>query len=165
MSQINVERTINTDSNRVWAAIEDFGAIHRFHPGVQTSPIINGIRSGLGAQRTCHFYDGGQATEEVVFVDEGKSLTVSVLEGPLPFHDVEVVFAVTPVSSGCTNISISMDYRPKFGPLGSAMNKIILRRKVSGFLKQVLDGLATHLQTGVLIGQNGKVLRPEGVAA
>ena len=36
-----------------------------------------------------------------------------------------------------------------------ALGVILSRRKIEGMLDAVLDGLATHLERGVLIGANG----------
>ncbi|MEM7159960.1 MAG: SRPBCC family protein [Myxococcota bacterium] len=155
MRQVDVKRTVNASSDRVWAALADFGGVHRFHPGVESSPILNAVPSGVGAKRACHFYGGGQAIEEVVAVEDGVSMTVDVLEGPLPAQDVTAVFTVAPLADDRSEVTITMDYRPKFGPLGAALNAVAMRGKITGLLDKVLEGLSDHLEHGVLIGPKG----------
>lgn len=157
MSQITIERTVNATSTKVWAALADFGGIHRFHPAVKASPIINGRDSGKGAQRTCQMYNGMKVTEEIVEFNEGESMTVDVLSGPIPVHDMRAVFRIAEVDGGATRVTVEMNYRPKFGPLGSVMNPVMIRPSIRRLLGQVLTGLQKHLETGVLIGRGGSV--------
>lgn len=158
MSQLTVQRTINANCGKVWAAIADFGGIHRFHPGVESSPIINGQSSGKGAQRTCKMYNGINVTEEIVEFEEGESMTVDVTKGPIPVKEMRAVFRVFEVDEGVTRVTIEMSYRPRLGPIGYLMNPIMIRPGVRHLLGQVLTGLQKHIETGALIGRGGSLI-------
>ena len=158
MSQITIQRTVNAAPSKVWAALADFGSIHRFHPAVKASPIINGLDSGKGAQRTCQMYNGMNVTEEIVEFNEGESMTIDVLSGPIPVNDMRGVFRIAEVDDGATRVTVEMSYRPKFGPLGSVVNPLMIRPSIRRLLGQVLAGLQKHLETGVLIGRGGSAV-------
>lgn len=150
MSQVTVTRLVPSPAAEVWEALADFGGIHRFHPGVQRSPIVNDTPRGPGATRTCYFYGGGEATEQVVSLTEGESMVVDVLSGPLPFEDVRAIFSVAPAGDQETHVTIEMDFRADPGPSLDA-----LRAQLGGLLGGILRGLETHLETGALIGPGG----------
>lgn len=163
MGQFTLERTMNEASDKVWAAIADFGGIHRFHPGVKSSPIINGRSSGVGSQRTCKMYNGMSVTEEIVEFHEGESMTVDVTKGALPVKNMQAVFRVFEVAEGVTRVTVEMSYRPRFGPLGYVMNPLIIRPSIRRLLGQVLAGLQQHLETGALIGRGGSLIAAPSV--
>ena len=147
MSQVTVTHLVHAPAAQVWEALADFGGIHRFHPGVLRSPIINDTPTGLGAVRTCHFYGGGEATERISALTEGRSMVVDVLSGPMPFEDVQATFSVDSVRPNKTNVSIEMDFSADGTP-----NLDGLRAQLGAGLGAILKGLATHLETGALIG-------------
>jgi hypothetical protein len=160
MSQISAEHTVNAPIAEVWAALADFGGVHRFHPAVERSPIINGQRTGLGAQRTCYFYDGNSLTEEISRFQKGKAIVVDIIEGSMPLTNARRVTSVEAIAPNETKVTVKMDYQPKFGPLGVLMNAFLIRPKFHSMVQQMLAGLAQHVETGAIIGENGVVRMP-----
>ena len=55
-----------------------------------------------------------------------------------------------------SNVNIQMEYTPKWGIFGKILNALVLRFVLQSTFKKVLTGLQTHLETGKLIGKNGK---------
>lgn len=56
----------------MWETLADFGNVHLFHTMVERSRLIGGRQCGLGAKRTCEFYDGrGRVEEEITGWQEG----------------------------------------------------------------------------------------------
>lgn len=156
MSQISVEKLVDAPIDQIWSILADFGGIHRFHPAVERSPIVNGVASGVGAQRTCHFYDGTSVTEEVRAQAEGASMQVAIIEGSLPLDDILADISVEAVGAK-TRVRFDFDYEPRFGPVGKLMNAAMIRPKFRKLLGQVLDSLEIHAKTGQLIGKDGVV--------
>lgn len=153
MGTITAERVLSHDPETTWRAIADFGGIHRFHPLVERSPINAGMPStGLGAERTCHFHDGNAIHERVTAFDEGRSLDVEIYDGTMPLQSAHARMEVIATDSGRAKIRMSMEYTPKFGVLGKAMDALMMRRKFSAILDSVLAGLDHHLSTGETIG-------------
>jgi len=154
MSNIEITRHIPASPARVWAAFADFGGIHKFHPFVETSPMLSQNASGLGAERRCEFYDGNSVCERVVGVEEGTSMTIDIYEGSMPLERAEARIHLEPADGG-TRVRFVMDYTVKWGPIGALMDVMMMRRKMRGMLGKVLAGLETHLETGAAIGQGG----------
>ena len=152
MSVVTVSRAIPAPAKRVWEVIADFGAIHRFHPYVERSPIVEGTRStGLGAERVCHFYDGNRVHERVVELEEGKLLSIEVLGGTMPLAEAVARIEITPRDDAATDVSFTMDYTPKMGLLGKAMDALMMRRKFNQMLSELLAALEEHVVMGRII--------------
>jgi ribosome-associated toxin RatA of RatAB toxin-antitoxin module len=155
MSQLEISRIIPQSPEKVWSIISDFGGIHRFHSGVESSPIQNGKPSGLGSERECLLYSGQRITEVVSGYREGEWMQVSITKGSLPLNDVIVEFQITKTSEGQSKVDVRMDYHPKYGPMGKLMNTLLIRKKMSSIMEDLLAGLSLHAETGVLIGKGG----------
>jgi hypothetical protein len=87
MHNVSVDRVIDVSAEDAWAIIDDFGSIYRFHPLVERSPIQNGVSSGIGAQRVCHFHDGNQITEVITDYEPGVGYEVEITDpGSFPLR-------------------------------------------------------------------------------
>lgn len=155
MSNVNVERILPYDLETVWPVLADVGGIYRFHPFVASSPINPGApTTGMGAERTCHFHDGNQVVERVTGFEEGRRLEIEIVDGTMPLASAHASMAVEPVGHDKTKIVFNMDYTPKFGIVGKAMDAMMMRRKFTSILTQVLVALEEHLATGKVIGKD-----------
>ena len=155
MSTVNVERVLPHDLETVWPVLADIGGIHRFHPLVAKSPNNPATpKTGMGAERTCHFHDGNQVVERVVGFEDRRRIEIAIVEGTMPIEDARAVMELEPMAGGKTKISFEMHYTPKFGIVGRAMDAVIIRRKFTSILGQVLEALDEHLTTGKLIDKD-----------
>ncbi|TPV92603.1 MAG: SRPBCC family protein, partial [Myxococcales bacterium FL481] len=157
MSELTIKHTINAPSAAVWAVLADFGGIHRFHPAVDRSPLLGEASGGLGAKRACHFYDGNSIVEEVVGWEEGKSMRINIVEGSMPLQCANAEIELDRQGPHRTEVTFTMRYEPKYGPVGRLMDKFMMRSKFGDLLEQVLAGLDQHTRTGALIGEGGVV--------
>lgn len=165
MGNVTVTAEVAASAERVWRAFASFGDIHRFHPHVQISPLLTDQRSGVGAKRRCQFYDGNHVVEEVVGWEDGRAITVDILEGSMPLKKAQARIEIAPLGKEKSEVRFTMRYEPKFGLLGQVMDALLLRSKFRGMLSQVLGSLETHLTTGVNIGKDGKLdVEPTAVA-
>ena len=80
MHHVQVDRVIDQPVDTVWAALDDFGGVYRYHPLVEKSLISNGISSGLGAERVCHFDDGNSIREEITAYEPGRAYEVEIVD-------------------------------------------------------------------------------------
>lgn len=154
MHEVKVDRVIDISADRAWAIIDDFGGIYRFHPLVERSPIKNGVSSGLGAERVCHFHDGSRITEQIIDYTAGEAYEVEITDpGNFPLETAIARLAVEPLGDARSRVSFHMAFTPKFGPLGWVMGKTVMARQFKKILGQVLAGLEQHAKTGEIVGR------------
>ncbi len=154
MNHLSTTTVVNAPIDRVWQTLADVGTIAEWHPGVAHSPVLTSSRTGLGATRRIELYDGSTVMEEVTSLDEGRSVTVTMSEHAMPLSYGTATFKVEADGNDRTLVTMMMDYKMKYGPLGWLLNVLILRRMMKKLLASVLAGLGHHLVTGEHIGQN-----------
>ncbi|MEZ4361955.1 MAG: SRPBCC family protein [Kofleriaceae bacterium] len=160
MSTLTRARVIPAPSSKVWAVLRDFAGVHRWHPKVETSPLLSDNNEGLGATRVCHFYDGTSVKERVVEYREGESMKIELSEFSMPLHRASATLTVRATSTKMTEVTMQMDYDVKFGPLGWIMSSLMIQPMMGKMFEKVLGSLEHHLVTGELIGRDGEHIRP-----
>lgn len=151
----HIEHTkrVRVPAEKIWAILKDFKSIERTSHAVESSPILAGPASGLGTKRRCHFYDKKSVVEEIIEYKEGSSFKIELSEFSMPLKSAIAEFTVKKVNANDCDISMSMDFVVKAGPigwlLGATLMKPVLTNKV---LKNELIGLAYHAATGKLVG-------------
>lgn len=157
MSLISVTRTYSQSPSEVYAALNDFAGIHRFHPLLESSPLVEGTpASGAGAERVCHLYDGGTIHERIVEAELDRHLKVDIVNTSMPMASGGGSFDLQPTASGGTELTLTMDFTMKMGLLGKALDRLVVGRKFQGNLETLLAALAEHLETGETISKGWK---------
>ncbi len=158
MHEVQVARTIDVPADEAWKIIDDFGGIHQYHPLVERSPIKNGVASGLGAERVCHFDNGDAITERITGYDAGREYTVEITDmGKFPLKAAVGTFGVRPAGKGRSTVRFDFRFQPKFGPIGWLMGKTVMRYQFRKILGDVLAGLETHAKTGTVVNRKTKL--------
>lgn len=85
----------------VWPQVRDFGAIHRWHPGISRCELVRGATAAeIGARRRLVLDDGGVVVEELLALDErGHALTYEILESPFPVRRYVSTLRLAPVTA------------------------------------------------------------------
>ena len=157
MTTVKATRTINASSSKIWTVLSDFSNIQMFHPNVQDVDQLSEVDRGLGAARRCNFYSGGSAVEKIIaWDDERQFFTCTVTELAAPLLDITAGMRVEKIDSHRSKVHIEMNYTPKWGIFGKILNVLVLRFAMQSTFKKVLKGLELHVETGKLIGKNGK---------
>ncbi len=151
----HVESKIKVDipSAKVWEVLSDFTSIERFSATVERSPIISEVKSGIGTQRKCHFYDQSSVIEEITEIDEGQRLRFALSEFSLPLVSIESEMRVKKINETSSEIIMSLDYVVKFGLFGRLLGSLVMPGKMRKMMNNILTGLAYHLKTGRRIGE------------
>ena len=166
MSVVSVEREIDAPVPKVWAALSDFGGVHRYHSAVERSPINEGTpSSGVGSERTCHLYDGNHVQERVTESVPEQKLSVEIFETSMPLKSAVGTFTLSPTPSGGTQVELSMDYVVKYGPAGKLMDVLMVKRMLTPNLNRMLAGLDHHLETGETVEEGWAPAQPVRAAA
>lgn len=154
MHEVQVARTIGVPADQAWKIIDDFGGIFQYHPAVERSFITNGVTSGLGAERVCHFDNGDAITERIIGYEPGREYTVEITDpGKFPLVKGVARLSVAPAGSQRSTVQFTMRFTPKFGPVGWLMGKTVMRAGFRKILTSVLAGLETHATTGAIVSR------------
>ena len=121
---------------------------------VETSPIANGIASGLGAERVCHFDNGDRIRERVTAHEAGKEYTVEIVDpGQFPLKSAVARISLSPVGGDRSRVRFEMSFEPKYGPVGWLMAATVMQSQFKRILAGVLEGLETHALTGEIVSR------------
>ncbi len=157
MHEVRVARTIDVPADETWKIIDDFGGIHQYHPLVERSPSKNGVASGLGAERVCHFDNGDAITERITGYEAGREYTVEITDmGKFPLKAAFGTLGVSPAGTGRSTVRFDFRFQPKFGPVGWLMGRTVMRSQFRKILASVLAGLETHAKTGAIVTRKRK---------
>jgi len=158
MSSITRELVIDASPSRIWPALADVSYVHNWHPKVERSPALTETLTGVGAQRTCHFYDGTSVKEEVILSQGNKRIEIAIIEASMPIRDAVAAFDLEEIAPGRTRVTVTMSYAMKMGPIGWLMNIMMVKRMMTGLLGEVLKGLRSHIIDGAYVGRNGALM-------
>ena len=149
MHTVSVRKAIDASFDEVWAVLDDFGGVSKYNPNVETSKIVDGPDTGLGATRECVFHDGGRVEEEIVAYESGSGYTVDFIDvGDMPLKQNVVELTVESLDEDRTAVTMTATFTPKFGPLGWLLAKAMMESKFRETFENVLDGLESHVLTG-----------------
>ncbi|MCZ6855037.1 MAG: hypothetical protein O7G86_14085, partial [Gammaproteobacteria bacterium] len=100
---------------------------------------------------------GGSAVEKIISWDyERQFFTCTVTEIAAPILDVTAGMRVNVIDSHRSEVQIEMTYLPKWGIFGKILDVLVMRMAMHSTFDKVLKGLKHHVETGELIGKNGK---------
>lgn len=158
MHTVIVTNTIQAAAERIWQALDDYGNIAVFHPFVARSRITNGQPTGLGAERVCSFYDGSQVRETITRYLPGQGYSVELADFSMPLKQGTVHLDVKALDTKRSQVTVCFEFEPKFGVLGWLMAQTLIKPKLKQVSSQLMQGLADHLRTGKVVGENGVLL-------
>lgn len=154
MGSFATETTIDAPVDAVWEALSDIGSIYEWNPGVIQSHATSDTTEGLGATRTCDLGGDNFLDEEVVAWKPGEQLTMRIVGTNLPFETADVRFYLRPEGDQ-TVVTVSPDYKLKFGPMGSLMDRFYVRGTYQKGMDNLLQGLKEHVEENAAEGQSG----------
>jgi uncharacterized protein YndB with AHSA1/START domain len=154
-------RVLHAPKDRVWAVLDDFGGVWKYNPGVESSRIVNGVETGPGARRECAFDGGGRIEETISAYTAGEGYTVSFTDtGPFPLVSNTVEIELSGLDENHSEVTFSASFRPKYGPLGWALGRIVMKPRLERRFDAVLDGLADYLRTDRASDEDERSLSP-----
>ena len=154
MPQITKRVEINTSPEATWRIIADFGAVATWAPAVREAHCTSGSTSGLGCIRSLTSSTGHVIEEIITQWDEGRSLTFQVPGGLAKVVAfLQETWSVEATSNGSRAV-VAMEYRSKFGFVGAAVTRLIVRPVLAKMLTDNLAGLKYHLETGEFVTQD-----------
>lgn len=146
MHTISRSRHTSHSSQTLWEALAAFDRVEDWHPRVERSPGTSRENFGIGASRVCHFIDGTSVNETVTSIEPGRSMHIEITEMSMPLKSLQGRLELIPEQGGA-RITMTMNFEPKYGPLGSLMATLMMRPMMSKMLDQILEGLDQHLSS------------------
>ena len=126
------------------------GAVEDWHPNVARAVVLTANDTGIGASRRVEFHDGNSVVETVIEESEQQFTTVEMTESPM-LKKAQVTIRTKERSADTTDVTISIDYGLKFGPIGWLIDAAMMKRIFGKVFDTALAGLSYHLETGKLV--------------
>jgi mxaD protein len=100
--------------DKVWAAVKDFDALDKWHPGFAKDEIVKGTNNQPGAVRKLSIKDGPSFTEELLAMDDTThSYRYRIVESPLPLQAYVSHISVKPGRNGGSHVTWSGTFKRK----------------------------------------------------
>ena len=129
----------------MWALLADLEAVQRYNPGVETATIEGRQRTGVGAKRACVLVPKGRVVERVTHWEERRAMGLEVAESDWPIHFMRWV-TVLEDQGGATLITQQLEYKVKYGPLGWALDQLVMKKQLTSSIDKVLAQLVEHAE-------------------
>lgn len=152
MGKFSFSTEIGASEVRVWETLGDFGNTYRWNPHVVESHSTTDAGNGVGAARRCHLGKGQWTEEEITGWEEGKRMELEIVNSNVPIKTAVVEFTSESISDDRTKITLEIDYRLKYGPLGMLMDLVMVRRIYKKTMSDLLAGLKHSIETGEEVG-------------
>ncbi len=134
---------IATPLQNVWDLLADFGGVSAWAPYMKASHLIGDIQSGVGMRRGMRHAWGFRFEEAVTHWHEGKGFSFDVFRAPFPMKDVRESWAVHH-ENGLSTVSTQVTYGMHLGPLGQAIDWLLVRFIVTREMRAGLRGLKQY---------------------
>lgn len=156
MNKAESHIVIDAPVEKVWEVLADFGNVYRWAPTVTKSYSTSENNSGQDASRHCDVAGFGSIEETVTEWNDGQKFEYS-FTGAGPISGGYSSWSVK-AQGDKTVVYTTLRYGVRFGPIGSLMNALIIRRKLRQSLATTLEGLKQHVKTGEQIGTDFRPL-------
>ena len=153
MSHVQQPRVIDAPIAPIWEAVSRMGAVQDWHPNVARAVVLTDHDTGIGASRRVEFQDGNSLVETVIEESEQRFTTAKMTGSSVLKHAV-VTISTRERSADTTEVTFSLDYTLKYGPIGWVMDAVMMRRLFHRAFDMALEGLAYHLETGDLVADS-----------
>lgn len=149
MPTIELTKDINASIEDVWKSWDDYGNIATFHPGLQSSHLINGTSdTGLGAERQCNMKDGKNYIQErIVDYVPNKRMSVDIYSGTMPLKSALATIEVKALGANRTQVRMKMKFQMKFGFFGRLM-AVMMKPQFRKLLESALASNKTFVESG-----------------
>lgn len=143
MRELREQIAIATPHEVVWDVLADFGDVAAWAPYMITSHLIGDIRSGVGMRRGMRHTWGFRFEEAVTEWQDGKGFSFDVFRAPFPMTNVRESWFLEH-ENGVTTVSTRVTYGMRLGPIGRAIDWLLVRFIVQREMRAGLRGLKQH---------------------
>ena len=147
MQEITIQSAVDAPIEQVWRVIADYGNVAVWNPNIKASRIIGEQAQGVGALRQCDLSDGKNYVQERITAwEEGKSLSLDVVDGTMPFEHAEFEVELEAAGSSQTKVHMKMRFKPKGGALGKVAAVVMIKPMMRRLFGKIAGGLKAHVE-------------------
>jgi len=143
MRELREQIAIAKPMQPVWSLLADFGGVSEWAPYMKTSHLIGDIDSSVGMRRGMRHAWGFRFEETVTEWQDGQGFSFDVFRAPFPMKDVKESWMVSR-DNGLSVVSTRVTYGMKLGPVGKAIDWLLVRFIVRREMRAGLRGLKQH---------------------
>jgi hypothetical protein len=138
MTSVKTSITIEAPAERVWNTVRAFGNIDQYVAAIERSESEG---SGVGMTRRLTLQDGGRVTERLEALhDEGRTLTYTIVESPLPINNYVSTITVEHVEEQRCRVTWECGFDPDGVPAEAVTPDL------EALYRSGLNGLQSHHQ-------------------
>jgi mxaD protein len=105
---------IKAPVDKVWAAVKDFDALPKWHPGFAGDELVSGSNGRVGSVRKLTIKDGPVIVEQLIaYSDASHSYRYRIIDSPLPIADYSSIVMVRAGKDGMTEVAWSGTWKRK----------------------------------------------------
>lgn len=135
---------IEAPPERVWAVLARLDALHEYDPGISKSEILS-KHEGLGADRQCDIKAGGRFRERVTIWEPNGEIEFTLYDCTLPVRELRHRYRLVEENGG-TRVEQTQEYRLKYGPIGTVLDALFVRRTWDAGVKSFFAGLKRYVE-------------------
>lgn len=159
MTHLSKSTIVEASVDKVWEVYADFGGADVWHPYFESAELVAGSPPrGVGAARDCIFGPRSSIRETVVEWEENAGMTIAIefLSGPpMPITDLLAAVDVAAVgdAGSTTDLTLSLDYATRWGPIGTMADRVMVRRMYLDVFGNMLAASKAYAETGAIPDQ------------
>lgn len=156
MHTVTISKDIDAPQEQVWAVLDEFDNLDEYSPKNTSCELLEGPDTGVGATRRTTVDEGFSVVHEIIEYEPGESYTFEFTEmGKFPVAEIQMEFAVEPTEADQSRVIVTVEYTPKWGPLGWVLGKTLIKRRLRDAMGETLNGLAGHVESGEQVDREG----------
>lgn len=136
---------IEAPPERVWAVLARLDALAEYDPSISKSEIRSAKREGVGADRHCEIKAGGWFRERVTVWEHERQLEFTLFDCTLPVRKLRHHYQLVEERGG-TRVEQIQEYALKYGPLGTMLDALFVRRKWDTGVRSFFAALKSYVE-------------------
>ncbi len=138
MPVLEVQRSVTAHADLAWSIVADLGGESGVPPAAKRVELLGG--EGRGLRRRVIGNDGFAWIEECTDWEHQRrySMVVEARDFPISFTAIRYTCAMA-VEDGSVLLRLYFDYLPRFGVLGTLLDRFTTRRRLAVYAHQILD--------------------------
>lgn len=145
MTELNHQIKVNAPPEKTFEVLSNLESVQHYNPGVVSASYVGGPKIGVGAIRECDLGKDGKIKERVTDFKENESISMELYEHNWPLEYMKWDTRVQPSGEG-SMVSQKMQYKMKFGLIGSLLDKLFMKKKLDSTMNSVFSSMKDYIE-------------------